>query len=146
MRTSRNIPGLMADFPMVINSLFNDEILRPTYGARHTAKPALNILENENSYGIELAAPGFEKQDFEIAIENNQLIISAEKSEEKKEESITYTLREFVATSFKRKFTLPENQVNEDAIEANYENGVLKVLLPKREEAKPKAPKQIAIQ
>jgi len=136
----------MADFPMVINSLFNDEILRPTYGARHTAKPALNILENENSFGIELAAPGFEKQDFEIAIENNQLIISAEKSEEKKEENITYTLREFVATSFKRKFNLPENQVNEDAIEANYENGVLKVLLPKREEAKPKAPKQIAIQ
>jgi HSP20 family protein len=136
----------MADFPMVINSLFNDEILRPTYGARHTAKPALNIVENESSYGIELAAPGFEKQDFEIAIENNQLIISAEKSEEKKDDNITYTLREFVATSFKRKFNLPENHVNEDAIEANYENGVLKVLLPKREEAKPKAPKQIAIQ
>ena len=145
MRITRNIPGLMADFPMVINSLFNDEILRPGFGIRHAAKPEVNIVEKESSYDIELAAPGFEKHDFEIAVEHNQLIISAVKKEEKREDNFTYTLREFVATSFKRKFNLPENLVNEDAIEAIYENGVLKVLLPKREEAKPKAPKQIAI-
>ena len=145
MRTTRNIPGLMTDFPTTINRLFADEFLRPAFN-NVTQRPALNIVENEESYGIELAAPGFEKQDFNIHVENNQLIISVEKSEEKAEDNAKYTVREFSASSFKRTFNLPENLVDEDAINANYVNGVLKVLLPKREEAKPKPPKQIAIQ
>lgn len=145
MRTTRNIPGLMTDFPTTINRLFADEFLRPAFSNSHS-RPALNIVESEDSYGIELAAPGFEKQDFNIHVENNKLLISVEKNEEKPEENIKYTVREFSASSFKRTFNLPENLIDEDAINANYENGVLKVLLPKREEAKPKAPKQIAIQ
>lgn len=145
MRTTRNLPGLMVDFPTVLHSFFPDELFRPIPN-KWSARPAVNIAENENSYGIEVAAPGFDKNEFNIKIENNQLIISAVKNEEVKNETTKYTVREFNTSSFERTFNLPENQIDEDHINANYDNGILKVLLPKREEAKPKAPKQIAVQ
>ena len=75
MRTTRNIPGLMTDFPTTINRLFADEFLRPAFSNSHS-RPALNIVESEDSYGIELAAPGLQKQDFNIHVENNKLLIS----------------------------------------------------------------------
>ena len=145
MRTRRNLPGLMVDFPTMVNSLFNDEFLKPVTSNSTFRKPSVNIAEDKDSYGIELLAPGFEKEDFSIKVENNQLIIAAELKAEKDETTDNYTHREFHVASFKRMFSLPENEINDDAISANYVNGILKVVLPKKEEAKPKEPKTIAI-
>ena len=145
MRTRRNLPGLMVDFPTMVNSLLNDELLKPVTPTSTFRKPSVNIAEDKDSYGIELLAPGFEKEDFSIKVENNQLIIEAELKIEKEETTDNYKHREFHVASFKRMFSLPENEINDDAISANYVNGILKVVLPKKEEAKPKEPKTIAI-
>ncbi len=144
MRTFRNNPGFLVDFPLVLNEVFGGEI--PKSMQKLSVKPAVNIVENEAEYGIELLAPGFEKNDFQIKIEDKKLTISAEVTQEKTETEPEYTLREFKNQSFSRTFTLPENKINEEEIKANYTNGILKLSLPKHELAKPKAPKTIAIQ
>ena len=94
--------------------------------------PSVNILEKEKEFNLELAAPGFEKKDFKIELENGILHISVEKREEKKDEKENYHRREFSYRAFSRKFTLPEN-VLADKIDAKYENGILKLMLPKKE-------------
>lgn len=109
-------------------------------------RPAVNIKENEKGFEVELAAPGLHKNDFSIVIDKNVLTISAAQQaqkEEKKEEE-KYTVREFSFQSFERSFSLPENGIDEEKVEASYENGVLHLLLPKKEEKKPKV-KQIKI-
>ena len=146
MRTRRNLPGLMVDFPTVVNSFLNDDFFKPVTGGKTFSKPAVNIAEDDESYGVEVLAPGFDKSNFNVKVENNQLVISAEKNEEKEESTDKFTHREFAVESFKRVFNLPENEINDEAISANYANGILKVVLPKKEEAKPKEPKMIAIQ
>ncbi len=97
--------------------------------------PAANVKENENDFIIDLAAPGMKKSDFNIDVQNGTLCISSEKEEESEDESDDYTRREFSYSSFSRSFRLPES-VNQDKIKAKYENGVLMVTLPKKEEAK----------
>ena len=97
--------------------------------------PAANITENEKSFDIEIAAPGMKKEDFKINLENNVLTVSTVKEEEKKEETKNYTRKEFVYGSFSRSFTLPRT-VETEQIKASYENGILNIELPKREEAK----------
>jgi HSP20 family protein len=96
--------------------------------------PAVNVTELENQFKIELAAPGLEKGDFNIKVEEDQLTISAEQkheTEEKKEDG-KFLRREFSFASFSRSFRLPEN-VDADNISANYNNGVLVLELPKAE-------------
>ncbi len=104
--------------------------------------PALNVSETEAGFIIELAAPGLDKNDFKIAIEKEKMVISAstkvqnENTEEvavKDEVKIKFTRREFNYTSFKRSFQVPMS-IDNDAIEADYINGVLTVTLPKKEE------------
>lgn len=97
--------------------------------------PATNILEKENEFHIELAAPGMKKEDFKINLENNVLTISSEQKSETKEENENYTRKEFHYGSFCRSFTLPKN-VETEKIKASYEDGILKVDLPKKEETK----------
>ena len=96
--------------------------------------PSVNVIENQDSYRIEVAAPGLEKEDFEVKVDNGLLHISArrEYTDEVKEEG-KYLRREFNFTSFSRSFQLPEGAKAED-IKAAYENGVLNVILPKKEE------------
>ena len=144
MRTFRNNPGFLVDFPLVLNEVFGGEF--PKSMQKASFKPAVNIVENEAEYGIELLAPGFEKDDFQIKIENKKLIISAEVTESKTEAEPEYTLLEFKKQAFSRTFTLPENKINEEEVKANYSNGILKLSLPKHELEKPKAPRTIAIQ
>jgi len=99
-------------------------------------QPAVNVVETEDSLKLEVAAPGFDKQDFTVNIENDFLTISAKhetKSEETKER---YTRREFSVASFKRSFKLPKT-VNQDAVSAVYDKGILNLTLGKKEEAKP---------
>jgi len=106
--------------------------------------PAVNIVENEKGFLIEMAAPGLTKKDFNIAIENGLLTISAEKKVEKEEENKNYTRKEYSFEEFSRSFTLPEN-VSEDKIKAHYEDGILKLELAKMELAKMPARKAITV-
>lgn len=133
----------------VFPSLFDDFFTRDGFGpeigwpALKTG-PAVNIVERDDAFAIEVAAPGLAKEDFKIEVENDLLTISFEKKAEKEEKG-RYTKREFSYTSFSRSFTLPEGVVDADAIDARYENGVLHLNLPKREEVKPKPKRTIAI-
>lgn len=96
----------------------------------------VNVKETEKSYQLEVVAPGFEKADFKINLEQNLLTISAEKKDEVKEENEKQIRREYSYRSFKRSFTLDE-KTDATNIEASYINGVLKLNLPKKEEVKP---------
>ncbi|HWB64163.1 MAG TPA: Hsp20/alpha crystallin family protein [Chitinophagales bacterium] len=122
-----------SDFP----TFFSNEM-------RQWAQPSVNIKDTKEAYLIEVAAPGFEKENIGIKVEDNILTISAEAKEDKLEEGERFTRKEFSHTSFKRSFTLPKTIVA-DKINAGYEKGVLKVTLPKMEEAKQKGAVEIKI-
>lgn len=107
--------------------------------------PAVNIVEDKNDYKVSLAVPGMKKDDFNIDVEGNMLTISSEKEESKEEKDEKYNRKEYSYLSFSRSFTLPE-EVNKEKIEAKYEDGLLKLMLPKKEEMKKlAASKHIAV-
>lgn len=137
--TSKSIPfGLF-------NSIF-DRSIADSVGHDGPANfhPAVNVVETDQAYHLELAAPGFDKSEFGLRVENDQLIVegkreaAAAESTEKR-----FTRREFQIASFQRRFKLPKT-VNQDAVQAVYENGVLKIALDKKVEIKP-IPKQITV-
>lgn len=118
---------------------------KPAWGERFST-PAVNVKENENGFELEVAAPGFDKKDFNIEVDNGVLTISSEKKEEKEEkDDKKYTRKEFHYASFKRTFRLPENIVEDEKINAKYEDGILKLFVPKKEEAKPQPARTIKI-
>ncbi|HJU46392.1 MAG TPA: Hsp20/alpha crystallin family protein [Chitinophagaceae bacterium] len=124
-------PSLLDDFFKPWNEWFsNGNLLR-----KATTVPAVNITESENEYQVSLAAPGLKKGDFKVDLDGNMLSISSEKEESKEEKEGKYNRKEYSYSSFSRSFTLPE-EVNQDKIEATYEDGVLKLKLPKKENAK----------
>lgn len=108
--------------------------------------PAVNIHETADAFHLEVSAPGLNKEDFKVNLDKGLLTISYEKKAETESNDKGYKThrREFTTASFKRSFTV-EDKINEEGIQAKYENGILKLLLPKKEEVKV-APKQIAIQ
>ena len=115
------------------------------FSQTNTTLPSVNIKENENEYMLEVAAPGFEKEDFKIEQHNDLLTISSEKKVEKEtKDGERFTKREFSYQSFSRSFTLPQTADGEK-ISANYDKGILTVSIPKREEAKPKAPRLVQV-
>ena len=130
--------GLADMFQNFFDSDFND------FFSRRFSDPAANIIENLESFQLNLAAPGMKKDDFKIHLENNILTISSEAEDEKMEEGKNYTRKEFSYGSFSRSFTLPKT-IDLEKIKADYENGILKVLLPKKEEAKLEIKKEIKI-
>ncbi|HEY0041009.1 MAG TPA: Hsp20/alpha crystallin family protein [Flavisolibacter sp.] len=112
----------------------------------NTTLPAVNIRETAENFEVEMAAPGMSKEDFRIELEGNQLRIGSErKTENAMGEGERYTRREFSYQSFQRSFTLPKDVVDVEHIHAKYENGVLHLLIPKKEEAKQKPPRMIEI-
>ena len=117
-----------------IDTLFNTT-LADAMGTDFTvSSPSVNVIEQDKHFTMELAAPGLEKKDFNIRIENDYLVISAEKKTES-EETVkpNFTRREFNYASFKRSFQLDDN-INREGITASYENGVLNITLPKKDE------------
>ncbi len=129
-------------FPALLGNLFNEyERVAP---AHQHSFPAVNVLEDENSFKIALAAPGLKKEDFKINIHENTLTISTEKKEENEETTAKYTRKEFNFSSFKRTFNLPKS-VDSEKILATYNDGILGLELPKKEEAKPKEPRLIEV-
>lgn len=126
-----------------------DEVLTDVLGSGSLAAAfnkgaAVNIREDEKNYFLEFAAPGFEKDEFKINLENQVLTVSAEKKSERKEEAKEYSRREFSYSSFQRSFNLPES-VNEEGIKAEYKNGILNVSIPKKEE-EAKSKKEITVE
>ncbi len=105
--------------------------------------PAVNISETDNGYDVELAVPGFQKEDFKINVENDVLTISAEEKKEETTEDKNYSRREYHYASFTRSFRLPDNAKDDD-IKANYTDGMLKLTIPKTNE-EVKATKEIRI-
>ena len=111
------------------DSFFNDTYLRKSW------VPSVNVKEDEKCYELDFAVPGLKKDDFKIEVDRGVLTISAESTSEKEETDKKYTRKEYNYSSFSRSFTLPDN-VNEEQLEAKYEDGVLKVVLTKKEEEK----------
>jgi HSP20 family protein len=107
--------------------------------------PSVNIKETPKDYVLEVAAPGLERKDFNLEVINDTLTISAEKEVEKdeKQDKNGFSRREYSFNSFSRSFLLPENAKQSD-IDAKYENGILKVTVPKAEET-PREPKKINV-
>lgn len=131
-------------FDGLLNDFFNE---LPSFGKKWSDDafgfPPVNITENANNYHLEVAAPGMDKADFNVKLDGNILTIRAEKKQETKDETSKSIRKEFSYKSFKRSFTLDE-KIDAASINAKYENGVLKVELPKKEETKAVA-KEITI-
>lgn len=109
-----------------------------------TRLPAANVTESDKAFNLELAAPGLEKQDFNLSIDNQQLTVSCEKEEKSESKDKQYTRREFSYRSFSRSFMLPDT-VDADKIKGSYKDGVLKIELPKKETAIRTPRKQISV-
>lgn len=130
----RNGMNALAPFAQMVDDFFNRNVGDWSGGSLlRTQTPAINILENEQEFKMELAAPGLTKSDFKIQVENNFLTISVEKKDEQNIEKENYRRREFSYQSFKRSFELPQN-ANSESISAKYEDGILNVIIPKRVE------------
>ncbi len=147
IKKSSSFPTLLSDFfsPATVlgRDFFDmDQDLYPTRLGINM--PTANVAETPKEFKLELAAPGLERKDFSIEVENHTLTISAEKEEEKKEENKEYSRKEYSFNSFTRSFTLPEN-IKEGNIDAKYENGVLKITIPKMKETQMKAAHKIAV-
>ena len=134
--------------PSVFENLFkpwNEWLDNGSIWAGVMKMPAVNVTDNKENYTVSLAAPGLKKEDFKIDVEGNMLTISSEKEESKDEKEELYTRKEYSYTSFSRSFTLPEEVIKEK-IDAVYQDGVLKLTLPKNEAAKKvAATKHIAV-
>ena len=115
--------------PEVFNDMFDNNWLVNT----HITAPAVNVIENENEYLIEVAAPGMQKSDFHISTQDDQLVISLEKKEDDQKKVSHYLRREFNYSSYKQAFVLPDD-VKIEQIGAKMEHGVLTITLPKKEE------------
>ena len=139
-KVAERMPSVFDDFFKPWNEWFDTGGLR----GRAMNVPAVNIMEHKDEYQVSLAAPGLKKDDFNIAVDGNMLTISSEKEENKEEKDKRFTRKEYSYSSFSRSFTLPE-EINKEKIEAKYEDGVLKLSLPRKIEAKMPSAKQIAV-
>ena len=126
----------------MFTNFFDSEFI--DYFNHKGSDPAANIIEHPDSFELNLAAPGLKKDDFKINLDNNVLTISSELENEKHEEGTNFTRKEFYYGSFSRSFTLPKT-INIEKIKAEYENGILTVMLPKKDEAKVDIKKEIKI-
>ncbi len=139
---------LFPSLPNFFNDFFNRDWMdwsNQNFSLTNTTLPSVNIRESNEAFDVELAAPGMSKEDFKIELNHNVLTISSEKKEEKETKGKDlYTRKEFSYQSFSRSFTLP-NVADSENIEAKYENGILAIRIPKREEAKPKPVRVIEI-
>ena len=123
-----------AFFPAVFDELVNTDWFGGTSNTV-SSTPAVNIIEKDDTFEIAIAAPGFTKKDFEISLDNKTLTITATQQTEKEGKTEKFTRKEFDYGTFKRSFTLT-NTIDSAAISGDYNAGILKVSLPKREEAK----------
>ena len=141
--------NLQNHFPTLFDDVLNRDIFNwglSNFSDTDTTIPAVNIKETSDNYEVEVAAPGMTKKDFKVMLDGNTLTISSEKETQKEQnEDVRYSRREFSYQSFSRTFTLQKDVVDTENIQAKYEDGVLRLLIPKKEQAKQKPPKLIEI-
>lgn len=148
MTTIKRNGSQLSNFPF-----FNDLLTKDLWNwglenssVTGTTLPAVNIRENSESFLVEMAAPGMNKNDFRLELNGNTLTITSEKNyEEEPKEEERYSRKEFSYQAFSRIFTLPKDVVDAEKIEARYENGLLQLVIPKKEEARQKGPRVIQI-
>lgn len=132
-----------------LNDFFTRDIFDgtlPNFSSTRTSLPACNIRETGDNYEVEMAAPGMSKDDFKVTLDGNLLSIASEKAEQYGDNNDEkYSRREFSYQAFQRTFQLPKQVIDAEKIKAKYENGILHLTIPKREEAKQKPPKMIEI-
>ena len=149
MTLARLSNSAFPSFPSLMDRFFDGELMdwnRGNYSSTNSTLPAVNVREDENEFKIEVAAPGLKKEDFKVHYDNGQLTISSEHNQEAEEkDGEKISRREFSYQSFQRSFSVAENVVDAEKISANYQNGILYLTLPKREEVKPKPAKEIEI-
>jgi HSP20 family protein len=135
-------------FPTLFDHFFENDLFdwsNWNFSSTNTTLPSVNIKETNDDFEVEVAAPGFSKTDFKIELNHDVLTVSSDKEvKNETKDGQQFTRREFSYQSFSRSFTLP-NSADSDKIKALYENGILKIVIPKKEEAKPKPARQIAI-
>lgn len=136
-------------FPTFFDDFFNRDLFNwgnLNFSDTNTTIPAVNISETAEAYEVEMAAPGMSKKDFKVELNGNTLSISSQKDLKQENESQHgYFRKEFSYQSFQRTFELQKDVVDLDKIQAKYENGLLRLVIPKKEEAKQKAPRLIQI-
>jgi len=133
----------------LFDDFFNRELFNwgnNNFSASRTTLPSVNIKELEKAFEVEVAAPGMQKEDFSITLDGNMLTISSSKEDQQEENGGNYTRREFSYQSFQRSFELAKDVVDDENIEAKYENGVLRLTIPKKESALTQSPRLIEIQ
>ena len=139
-KRAERLPTIFEDFFKPCNDMLDFDGWK-----RMLTVPSVNITENADAYNVALAAPGLKKDDFKIDVEGAMLTISCEKEDSSEEKDERYTRKEYSYSSFSRSFNLPD-EVNSEKIDATYHDGVLKLILPKKEEAKKiAATKHIAV-
>ena len=139
-RPAERFPALFDDFFKPWNEWFD----KKSFWGQVFTMPAVNITETKDFYMVSLAAPGLKKDDFQIRMDRNIMTISSAKEETKEDKEQKFTRKEYNYYSFSRSFTLPE-EINQEMIEANYEDGVLKITLPRKEDVKKLTAKKIMI-
>jgi HSP20 family protein len=149
MKLLKGNGNLINQMPLLFDDFFNRDIFNwglSNFSDTNTTIPGVNIKETPNNFEVEVAAPGMSKKDFKIELDGNMLTISSEKTnEQENKEDEKYTRKEFSYQSFYRTFNLPKEVVDVENIQAKYENGLLQLLIPKKEEAKQKPPRLIQI-
>ena len=128
----------------VFTSLFDDLIFNQDWNNQNLTMPAVNIIEADDHFDVQLATPGMKKSDFQIEVEEGVLIISSDTDTQSNETETSFTRKEFGYHSFKRSFNIPDT-IYVDKITAAYKEGILTVSLPKKEEALPQPKKLISI-
>lgn len=146
----KNKKDLMPGFPSIFDDFFGGDWMNWAgfnNSLTGTTLPAVNVSESNDAFNIEVAAPGMKKNDFKIDLDNNLLIISSEKEDKNEEvdKEGNFHRKEFSYQSFKRSFSLPLNAVDHEKINAKYNEGILHIEIPKKEEAKLKPVKQIKV-
>lgn len=139
---------LFPAIPALFDDLFSRELFNwgnNNYSSTRTTLPAVNIKETADHFEVEVAAPGMEKKDFKIQLDGNTLTISSAKEQNNVSNDMSYSRKEFSYQSFQRSFVLSKDVVDENGIIARYENGILHLTVPKKEEVKQKPPKLIEI-
>ena len=141
--------NLQNSWPALFDDFFNRDLFnwgQSNFSDTNTTIPAVNIKETNDNYEVEVAAPGMTRKDFKVELDGNMLTIRSERSDEQEnKQDENYTRKEFSYQSFVRTFNLPKDVVDSEKIQAKYSDGVLHLLIPKKEEAKQRPPRLIQI-
>jgi HSP20 family protein len=134
------------EFPAMFDDFFTRDFYGPSFGKTGVSVPAVNIIETHDDFRLEMVAPGMRKENFNVALQENVLTVSYDHEDNREGErrGWKYKTREYNYHSFARSFSLPD-MVETGKIQAKYEDGILNITIPKKEEARSKPPRQIIV-